>query len=127
MITGGAGAGSVLITGKADPRCVGGTVQVFDCNVVEHPPVCYNGNDVLIGTGTRDANGNFVVPLAAALTAGQVIYAADACGDPLYAGPGEVVIVRPAAPVPTMSANLLGLLVASLCLFGMRALRYRLS
>ncbi len=119
--------GSSTVSGLSDPSCVGGVVTIFDCDVVEHPPVCYNGNDVSIGSGTK-VNGHFNITVSPPLQPGQIIYATDGCSDPVLVGPS--VVIEAPSPAPLVSPiGLVGLvgLLALVGVFGLwRAVPRRL-
>ena len=95
--------------------------MIFDCGVVESPAICYNGNDVPIGTGLKQPDGHFVIPVSPPLRPGQVIYATDGCTDPVLTGPDEVV--PSASPAPVLSLDGMLALVALLTLVGAVGLR----
>ena len=118
VITGGADPGSTTVIGKSDPRCTPGLVTIFDCGP-EVPPICYDGNDTPIGTGAKEANGNFVINVSPPLKAGQKIYATDNCTDPILEGPAVGIGT---AAVPAASRDTLMLLAAVLSLLGIVAL-----
>jgi hypothetical protein len=98
--------------------------MIFDCG---YPPNCHhcimvNGcADPLIGTGTKDANGNFVIPLSLFPAPGHEIYATDGCADPALVGP-DVVIQAPAT-APMLSPRAVMVLVVLLGVVGLRRLR----
>ncbi len=91
-------------------------MTLFDCDVVETPPVCYNGNDVAIATGSKDAHGNFTFMLPAPLRPGQTIYVTDGCRVPVLRGP--FVVVAAPAMAPALSPTMLVVLGALLTLVG---------
>jgi hypothetical protein len=119
VIAEGLEPGSTTVSGDGDPRCVPGEVAIYDCGP-EVPPVCYDGNDTIIGTGTKDAQGHFVITVSPPLEAGQRIYAVDGCTDPGLEGPP--VAVRRPAPVPVASRDMLVLLAVILSAIGLAAL-----
>ncbi len=118
VITGGVDKGSTTVSGHADPGCTPGIVTIYDCGP-EVPPVCYDGNDTPIGSGSKDFQGNFVINVSPPLKSGQKIYATDDCTDPILEGPAVGLI--PAA-VPAASSDMLALLAAVLALVGLAAL-----
>jgi len=118
VITGGSNPGSTTVIGKSDPGCTPGVVTIFDCGP-EMPPVCYDGNDTPIGTGTKDANGTFVINVSPPLKAGQKIYATDNCTDPILEGPAVAI---GSVAVPAGSHDMLMLLAAVLSALGVAAL-----
>ena len=99
-------------------------ITLFDCDVVETPPVCFNGNDVAIGTAMKDPSGHFVIPLATPLKAGQLLYVTDACFDPPLSSAARAVstsaLVSAAYPLTTVA------LIVTLGGLGALALRPRL-
>lgn len=105
-----------MVSGTSDPGCFPGLITVFDCDVVESPAVCYNGNDVPIGTGQKQPDGHFVIAVSPPLKPGQVIYATDGCTDPILIGPSQVVPAP--TPAPVLSSNRLLALVGILVLVG---------
>ena len=122
IITGGTTAGSSTITGNSDPGCVGGKVFIFDCGF---PPNCHHCaqdpnvvpcDDPLIGFGTKDANGNFIIPATLLPAAGHEIYATDTCRDPGLVGPD--VVIQSVAGAPALSPVGVVTLVALLGIVG---------
>lgn len=101
VITGGATAGSTAVRGRSDPACPSetpnGSIRVFSCGP-EVPPICHNGNDPLVASGTKDALGNFVITFSPPLQAGQYIYVTDGCFDPILVTPAAQVVAPAAAP-----------------------------
>ncbi len=101
--TDGAEAGSTEITSRSNPGCTGGMITVYDCGGPDAPPICFNGNDVVLGTAVKDINGNYVVTVPP-LQLGQVIYVTDSCTTPPLVGP--VVRIIQAAPAPALSPQM---------------------
>ena len=101
VITGGAVAGSTTVSGRSDPGCPSlmpnNAISIFSCGP-EVPPVCHDGNDPLLATGTKDAMGNFVIAISPPLRAGEIIYATDGCFDPALVGPATRVTAPSGAP-----------------------------
>jgi hypothetical protein len=128
VITAGNTAGSTSVSGQSDPGpCTAGAVLIFDCGTdgCEHCKTVAGCTDNLIGTGKKDANGNFVIPVNPPLKAGQVIYATDGCGAPVVVGPDTVV--RAPAVAPALSTPMLLVLGALLGLVGLLGLNRQLS
>lgn len=127
IITGGATAGSFTISGHSDPTCIGGQVMIFDCGF---PPNCHHCTmatpcaDSLIGAGTKDASGNFMIPVSPLPAAGHEIYATDGCADPGLVGP-DVVVQQAAATAPLLSPRTIAWLAVLLAVVGARRLRSR--
>ena len=102
--------------------------MIFDCG---YPPNCHHCTNVspcddeLIGTGTKDANGNFVIPLSLFPAAGHEIYATDGCDDPAIVGPD--VVVQAATTAPLLSPRALALLVVLLSIVGVHRLYLRVN
>ena len=123
MITGGTTSGSSTVTGNSDPSCTGGKVLIFDCG---YPPDCHHCTgptvnntpcpDTLLGMGSKDQNGNFIIPLSFSPAPGHEIYATDGCKDPGIVGP-DVVIQAPAT-APLLSAQGIAMLIAALSIVG---------
>jgi SdrD B-like domain len=124
IITGGTTEGSSIVRGHSDPTCVGGQVMIFDCGL---PPDCHhcttaaNCPDPLIGTGTKDANGDFIIPLSLMPAAGHKIYATDGCTDPALVG--AEVEIGAATKAPLLAPQLIACLAALLGALGVRRLR----
>jgi len=97
-------------------------IIIYDCGP-EVPPICYDGNDPVIGTGTKEANGNFSIPVSPPLHFGQRIYFTDGCFDPLLVSPFAVVDPRAAAPL--LPGHMLAGLVALLLITGGASLATR--
>jgi len=95
-------------------------ITIFSCGP-ERPQICHDGNDSVIGTGLKDAMGNFVIIVAPALRAGQIIYATDGCFAPLLIGADT--LVGPLAEAPVASRwGIVGLIVllSAVAAFGLR-------
>jgi len=127
-ISSGATAGSTSVTGGSDPGCPTGLlnnqIEIFDCGVSDSPPICYNGNDVLIATAKKDvATGAWTAFTTFPLAPGQTIYARDLCFDPIRVGPALVVAVPAVAPV--LSPASIVMLATALCLAGLLSLARR--
>jgi hypothetical protein len=114
-------------------ECPGGScnapkvIQVFDCGP-EAPPVCFDGNDTLIGSCQKCLNGVFDCPLFSntPLQPGQILYATDGCYDPSRTGAPAVIQNPPVAPL--LSPQMILLLAATLGLVGLLGLaRLRLN
>jgi cysteine-rich repeat protein len=114
--------GDTTVDGIGNPGCVGGTITVFDCGP-EVPPICFNGNDPVLGMGMKNPDGTFSIPVPP-LQFGQVIYIEDSCTDPPLRS--EPFLVITPAPVPLLSpwafAIALALLLATSAI-AMRRLR----
>ena len=99
-------------------------ILIFDCGV---PPECAHCTtpvgcpNPVIGTGTKDPLGNFIIPVSPPLRARQMVYVTDACFDPALVGPDVVVQVAPVAPL--LSSEMLAALVATLTAVGLLRLR----
>jgi len=121
-ITGGSTGGSTEVEGNADPDCPNGmnVLKVYDCGP-EVPPVCFDGNDILIGTGSKGPGGHFVIPVSPPLVPGHLIYVVDMCFDPEEVSPP--VRVFPPIPAPLLDPAAIAAAVAILLLVGARALR----
>ncbi|MFI5395675.1 MAG: choice-of-anchor P family protein [Candidatus Binatia bacterium] len=130
ILTGGTTAGSTAVTGHSDPGCepLGlNQILIFDCGA---PPNCAHCTtpvgcpNPVIGAGTKDPLGNFIIPVSPPLRAGQVVYVTDGCFDPVLVGPDAMVQVAPITPLlsPGMLAALMGILTA-VGLSGLRRLR----
>jgi hypothetical protein len=129
IISGGNVSGSTSVTGKSNPGlCTTGEILIFDCgaNGCEHCKKELGCSDTVIGCrdasssrcrGTKDANGNFVIPVNPPLQPGEVIYATDTCNGQALVGPD--VVVRAPAAAPAMSTSMLVLLGTLLGLFGL--------
>jgi len=129
MITEGATGGSSVVGGKSTPCDPQGNSQVvvYDCGTSladcagcapGFPPMpCPNP---VIGMGSKDANGHFLIPVGA-LIQGHYIYASDGCTDPPFnvGAPQQVgaPAVRPAI-APLLSVRMVLLLLAVLGLVG---------
>jgi cysteine-rich repeat protein len=91
--------GDTTVNGRGNPGCIGGTITVFDCGP-EVPPICFNGNDPVLGMGVKNPDGTFMITVPP-LEFGQVIYIQDSCTTPpLTSNPFLVV---GAAPAPLLS------------------------
>jgi hypothetical protein len=109
-ITGGAVAGSTIVTGTAIANPNPNTcISIFDCG----GDACGNANDVLIGTGGVDGAGNFSVSVTQ-LRAGERIYPRDTCNPTAPTGP--VVTVQSGGQIPDLSMWGAGLLACALVL-----------
>jgi hypothetical protein len=101
-------------------------ILIFDCGV---PPACAQCTtpvgcpNPLIGTGTKDALGNFIISVSPPLRAGQMVYATDGCFDPPLVGPDATV--RVASIAPLLSSEMLAALVAMLTVVGLFGLGRR--
>ncbi len=100
MITGGNVAGSNHVIGTSAAGCPGmNIIRIFDCGPGQ-PPVCYDGDDVLIGTGSKRPDGSFDVAVSPPLRAGERVYAVDYCfGTPLIGPSALVTAIAPAPPL----------------------------
>jgi cysteine-rich repeat protein len=108
--------GDTVIKGHGNPGCMGGKITVFDCGP-ESPPVCFDGNDTMLGMGVKNVDGTFMITVPP-LTLGQLIYIADSCTTPpLTSDP--LFVVSP-APVPLLSPWAMALALAML--LGMAAI-----
>lgn len=110
-VTGGTLSGSDRVAGSGAPGCPGANVvAIFDCGP-ERPPICHDGTDQLIGTGSKQPDGRFEIAVAPPLQRGQRIYAVDDCFAPPLVGPP--VLVTAPAPVPALglAGTILALLV----------------
>lgn len=114
--------GSTTVEGHADPSCPNGmnVLKVYDCGP-DVPPICHDGNDVLIGTGHKDASGHFVIAVFPPLRPGELIYVVDMCFDPPVVGPP--VLVQPPIPAPLLGPTGIGTALALLLIVGARGLR----
>ena len=80
-------------------------------------------DDVLLGTGGTDANGNYAIGLNRPLKAGDVIFIVDTCASPPASGPLD--LITGAAPAPTLSPALLAVALAMLSLIALIGMRRR--
>jgi hypothetical protein len=127
ILTGGMTAGSTTVTGLSDPGCEPfemNQILIFDCGV---PPECAHCTtpvgcpNPVIGTGTKDSLGNFIIPVLPPLRARQMVYVTDGCFDPALVGPDVAVQAAPVAPL--LSAEMLAALTAALTAVGLLGLR----
>ncbi len=102
-----------------------GLIHVFDCGP-ESPPVCYDGTDVELGTCSK-AVGFYDCLLTVPLQPMHVIYSTDGCFDPLLVGPSAPVQVTRLNPVPALSPAMLGVLVTTLAVVALIAMRRRFA
>ena len=105
-------AGSTIVHGVSDPNATPGNncITIFSCGV---DTICGNGDDVLLGTGSVDASGRFVVTVRR-LQLGERIYPLDTCTNRM----GGAFTVGPLAAVPLLGPLAVLLLIASLGLLG---------
>jgi len=105
--------GSTIVSGVSDPNATPGNncITIFSCGV---DTICGNGDDVLLGTGSVDASGRFVVTVSQ-LQPGERIYPRDTCTNRM----GGAFTVGSVAPVPLLGPLAVLLLTASLGLLGL--------
>jgi len=113
----GVAEGSTSIMGFAQPNLPPTCLNVVSCN----GDACFNGNDVVIGTGGTNSVGKFTITLSPALACMETIYVEEVCGAAPVFGPIVVVKCIPAAPLLSLQAILF--LVASLGMVGFFGLR----
>jgi cysteine-rich repeat protein len=101
--------GDTTVSGRGNPGCMGGKITVFDCGP-ESPPICFNGNDVMLGMGVKNPDGSFMITVPP-LQLGQVIYIEDSCTDPPLRSDPLLVVSPAAAPLLSPWAMALGLLL----------------
>jgi hypothetical protein len=104
-------SGSDRVVGSSAPACPGtNIIAIFDCGP-ERPPVCHDGTDQLIGTGSKRPDGSFDITVAPPLQPGQRIYPVDYCFTPPLVGPSALVTALAPAPALGPIGVLLALLV----------------
>ena len=109
VITSGATAGSTQVRGTG---VANGTncIEIFDCGT---DSTCGSG-EVLLGTGSTDNTGQFVITVSPPLIAGHFIFARDTCNE--LNGP-TVMVVAP-REAPALSGIALAVLAGILALVG---------
>jgi hypothetical protein len=109
----GVNPGDTVVAGQGNPACMGGVVTVLDCGP-EVPPICGNGNDIVLGTGSKAADGSFMITVPP-LAAGQLIVITDGCTRPALRGAPLRV---GGTPAPLLSAGALVAAAALLTMIG---------
>ena len=102
------GSDTVAGTADPDPTPGNGCITIFDCA----NGACGDGDDIVLGTGSSNAGGAFVVSVAPPLVTGQRIFARDTCNNLDSAA----VIVQFSAQVPTLNELGVTVLVVALAL-----------
>lgn len=114
--------GDTVIKGRSNPDCLGGKIIIFDCGP-ESPPICFDGNDVMLGMGTKNPDGTFMITVPP-LTGGQFIYISDSCTTPPLTS--DPLFVFSPAPAPLLSPSAMAMALVLLVgagLLGMLRLR----
>jgi hypothetical protein len=113
-ITGGAVNGSTSVQGMGVPNATPGNncIQIFKCSTPAGP--CPGPSDILIGMGSVNSQGKFVIGVSPPLVTGDKIYAVDVCN--MLTGP--VVTVTAGQVVPLLSPPLMLAMAFVLTLVG---------
>ena len=96
-VGGGDEPGSKEVTGTGPPNRDPGCLKVYEVGA-NRVPDGGNPDDMLLGSGGTDANGNFSIMLSRPLKSGDVIFIVDTCASPPTSGP--VDLITGAAPGP---------------------------
>lgn len=117
VITAGAISGSTRVSGRAIPNATVGNscIAIFACAA----DACGSDNDFVIGTGSVDGFGDFVVPVTP-LLGGQRIYPQDTCNADRS---GPPVVVRLGGKIPDVTR--FGATVLALSLLAAALVRHR--
>ena len=121
-IGGGDEPGSNEVTGTGPPNLGPECLKVYEVGPNRVP----NGgspDDVLLGSGGTDTNGNYSIMLNRPLKAGDVIFIVDTCAMPPASGPLD--LIGGAAPAPALSPALLAVALAMLSLIALAGTRRR--
>ncbi len=119
-ITGGATAGSTVVTGRGAPNEASTCIRIMDCGTDR---ICQNGDDNVLGQGGTSAAGFFSITLTRPLVGGEPIYVIDSCLGTPPGQVGAVILVSRSAPAPALSPGMILALAASLTLVGLLGLR----
>lgn len=97
-------------------------IRLFDCGGTDDPPICFNDNDVELGSAQdKGIDGGFRFDLPMLLNPGQVIYATDSCFSPLQFSAPFTVTGQSALPL--LAWQTIGGLAVLLGLVGVVRLR----
>ncbi len=121
-IGGGDEPGSNEVTGTGPPDLGPECLKVYEVGP-NRVPDGGGPDDVLLGTGGTDANGNYAIGLNRPLKAGDVIFIVDTCAIPPASGPLD--LITGAAPAPALSPALLAVALAMLSLIALTGTRRR--
>ena len=116
IITKGAQGGSTQVSGTGVPNKTN-CIQIVDCG---NDNICGNGDDVVLGTGSTDASGNFVITVSPPLVGGHKIFPRDMC-DMVT---GVPVVVALPVTAPALTPVMIVLLGAALGLLGFARTRW---
>jgi hypothetical protein len=112
--------GDGAVGGCGSPPNLGPTcIQIRDCGP-NH--ICFDGDDMTIGTGGTNASGCFTINIAPDLACRELLYAQDICSM-TFPVVGGLFVAGCTAPVPLLSPMMLGgllLALAVVALFGLR-------
>ena len=121
-ITGGDEPGSNEVTGTGPPNRDPDCLKVYEVGP-NRVPDGGAPDDVLLGSGGTDANGNFTIMLSRPLKSGDIIFIVDTCAMPPTSGPLD--LITGAAPAPALSPALLAVALAMLSLIALAGVRRR--
>lgn len=114
--------GDEAVSGCGAPPNLGPTcIQIRTCG---EDRICFNQDDMTLGTGGTDATGCFTIELGAALVCNDRIYAQDVCSM-TFPVVGAIFGTDCIVPAPLLSPMMFGALLAALsavALFGLRRL-----
>ena len=121
-IGGGDVPGSNEVTGTGPPNLGPTCLKVYEVGP-NRVPDGGGPDDVLLGNGGTDANGNYSIMLTRPLKAGDVIFIVDTCAMPPASGPLD--LITGAAAAPALSPALLAVALATLSLIALIGTRRR--